>query len=181
VELPIRGRIAYLEIRRAEWARGLLRAPLRWSAVAGGIWLVRDQRLVAAIEDARRLLRELTSAPRDEPWLGPRLDFASEEALYEELVSIWSRSSLQLSRVCRANGITYLHFLEPNPIASPPVGAMRGYPRLASECAQLAAGGVPCRDLASNGRGNQSAESIVAESLIAELTSTRAFDSEIRH
>jgi len=45
---------------------------------------------------------------------GPRVDFETDADLYEHLVDIWQRSSLQLDRLCRANGIRYYHFLQPN-------------------------------------------------------------------
>jgi len=45
---------------------------------------------------------------------GPRVDFSSDAELYDYLVDIWKQSSLQLNRLCEANGIRYYHFLQPN-------------------------------------------------------------------
>jgi hypothetical protein len=166
VVLPVVGRIAYLEVERKRWARELRRPPLRWSAAAGFVWLTRDRMLDAEIAQAQGVLLEHVPEERDYTWTGPQVEFESEEALYEELVSIWGRSSLQMHRLSQANGILYLHFLQPNQYVedSKPMGpderrvayredmlyragAVRGYPLLIRECRRFAANDVPCHDL----------------------------------
>lgn len=166
VELPIVGRIAYLQVERRRWARELRRAPWRWSATAGFVWLARDRRFAAGIGEAQKLLLEYAPEERNYTWTGPQVSFESEDALYEELVAIWSRSSRQMQAIAKENGILYLHFLQPNQYVegSKPMGsaerrvaykedepyrygAERGYPLLIRECARLAERGVPCHDL----------------------------------
>jgi hypothetical protein len=86
--------------------------------------------------------------------------------MYEELASIWRRCSEQLDRLCRADGIVYVHFLQPNQyvpgtkpmgaaeerrawLASHPYrrGVEEGYPRLISAGRMLVAEGVDFHDL----------------------------------
>ena len=164
--LPAVGRYAQLEATRRRWARELGRAPFRWSATAGFIWLARDRMLGAAMFETQRQLLRDSPDEADYAWTGPQIPFESENALAEELVSIWSRSSAQMHRLCRENGIHYLHLLQPNQYVpgSKPMdreerrlavkddqpyrfGAERGYPSLVRECRRLAQRGVPCHDL----------------------------------
>lgn len=45
---------------------------------------------------------------------GPVRSYASEDAMYRELVAMWARSSLQMHALCQGLGIEYVHFLQPN-------------------------------------------------------------------
>ena len=94
-----------MEVERKRWARELRRPPLRWSAAAGFVWLTRDRMLDAEIAQAQGVLLEDVPEERDYTWTGPQVEFESEEALYEELVSIWGQSSLQMHRLSQANGL----------------------------------------------------------------------------
>lgn len=97
---------------------------------------------------------------------GPRMKFPSEDALYLELARIWADSSLQMSRLCEANGIRYIHFLQPNQyiedsktltqeekdVAYNPdhpyrPGVIEGYPCLFRAAEELEAQGVSFHDL----------------------------------
>ena len=166
VVLPIVGRIAYLETERRRWARKLRQPPLRWSATANAVWLVRDRLFGSGLAEAQQLMLDHSPERFDYTWTGPRVGFDSEAALYAELVAIWSRSSEQLQHLSAANGVRYLQFLQPNQYVagSKPMraaeakqalsddspyrrGVAAGYPGLVRECAQLAARGVPCHDL----------------------------------
>jgi hypothetical protein len=96
---------------------------------------------------------------------GPRWKFTDDE-LYDHLTDIWSRSSLQMSYLSRANGIKYYHFLQPNqyvagskqmdaeerkraydPRMRYRAGAVKGYPKLIAAGQKLAASGVAYTDL----------------------------------
>jgi hypothetical protein len=45
---------------------------------------------------------------------GPKVDWEGFTDLFKETALIWKRSSIQLHRLCRENGILYFHFLQPN-------------------------------------------------------------------
>lgn len=117
-----------------------------------------------------RLQAELTAgkAARGTTFLqrGPRQPPLSTAAVLEESAAIWERCSLQLHRLCEANDMTYLHFLQPNQYVagSKPLSefelercywqdsavrqtVMAGYPLLLERVQQLRAAGVNCTDL----------------------------------
>jgi hypothetical protein len=94
------------------------------------------------------------------------MEFASKDALYDHLATIWENSSTQLDRLCSANAIRYFHFLQPNQyvagsktmseeeravsfVADHPYrnGVERGYPLLIGRGRALAARGVRFHDL----------------------------------
>ena len=91
---------------------------------------------------------------------------ASREDAYRQLADLWRRSSLQMHRLCAANGILYLHFLQPNQYVpgSKPMGRAErarafdeqqpyrrpveeGYPWLQRAGAALSRDGVRFHDL----------------------------------
>jgi hypothetical protein len=91
--------------------------------------------------------------------------YADEGELLRELVALWSASSLQLHRLCAANGAAYFHFLQPNqyygarrlsdaeraraydPHHPYRPGVVAGYPRLIQAGVELAAQGLDFFDL----------------------------------
>ena len=161
----LRGQRDYLRGRRRSWATTLAKAPYRYSILAGFVWRWRDNTLTATIEEARQLI--LDHEPSEVSYLatGPRLALESEH-VYEELARVWHRSSLQMSRLCDANGVAYFHFLQPNQYVpnskklsseeresaySPDhpyrLGVVEGYPILEHEGIALVEAGVHFRDL----------------------------------
>lgn len=129
--------------------------------------LARNQRARAAAE--QRLLEEalrerLARRPLTYQERGPRYPYG--DAMFADFAALWRNASLQMDALCRANGITYLHLLQPNQyvpgsktfdeteraraLADPGTayreGVERGYPALLREAAQLGAAGVPFVD-----------------------------------
>jgi len=45
---------------------------------------------------------------------GPSYHYESESDMFKDLASVWKMSSIQMHRLCAANGIRYFHFLQPN-------------------------------------------------------------------
>ncbi len=159
------GLVTYLRARRAGLAAGFAVPPWRYSVTAGLVWTLLDRLAAARIADARRALDAFRPADRQYQATGPARP-ATQAAAYEELVSVWARGSLQLDRLCRANGIRYFHFLQPNqyvegskpmgpderrvavnPAQPYRLGVERGYPLLRAKGRELAADGVAFRDL----------------------------------
>jgi len=160
------GELVYLEALRGDWAAAMSRGPLTWSATWNLAWRLRDRSLERGA--ARVEARLLAHAPGEERFVaqGPYRPPVSEEALYDELVGIWSRASLQMHRLCTANGIRYVHLLQPNQYVpgSKPMGreeraraiseaspfrgpVERGYPRLSAAGAELVGEGIRFEDL----------------------------------
>jgi hypothetical protein len=101
--------------RRLDLAETFDRRPLRWSFVAGVAWSVLDSRharRAASLE----LALERSGDGEDQSYTvtGPAREYASEGAVLEDLVALWSRASHLMDGITRPAGITYLHFLQPN-------------------------------------------------------------------
>jgi hypothetical protein len=99
---------------RLDAARLFSRRPLRYSSLANLTWIVVDSRAETAL---LVLQDEYLKAPKPAANYaveGPGWTFASRRDLYRHLVALWKNSSLQLGRLCAANGIRYYHFLQPN-------------------------------------------------------------------
>jgi len=160
------GEIRYLENHRKRWAAMFAGPPLRYSIASNLLWWVRDSALLAGIWQAREFLHAWEPRQRNYLASGPTRTYASRSEMYEELAAIWRRSSLQLDRLCRANGIAYFHFLQPTLYlrGSKPVSELEqkiashyahpyraasetGYPLLVRDGRKLAERGVRFRDL----------------------------------
>jgi hypothetical protein len=160
------GKIAYLEDTRTQWATLFHRAPLSWSVTANLIWQLRDRRLTDEVARTSAALGEYQ--PRLLPYcaVGPSRTWSSEAELYQEMVAVWQRCSLQLAAICKANGIAYYHFLQPNQYVpgSKPLGAEerkrawednqcnktsveQGYPLLRRAGTELRRAGISFHDL----------------------------------
>lgn len=163
------GRIALSKARRYTWQRRLAVTPLRYSPFCLTAWHLLD-RLRSARETAWEAeLRGATgeSGPANLQEHGPRYSAASMADVLDDSVAVWKRSSLQIWRLCAANGIQYLHALQPSqylegskPLSEeeqraaigPPDFAFRrpaemGFPKLRRVGQELQALGVPFEDL----------------------------------
>jgi hypothetical protein len=153
---------------RAAWARRFLGWRLDRSVVMCVLWRARD---LALERECARLARDLEEARAAgvAGFLahGPPVDMPSDpDRLYDTLAGQWHTCSLQMHRLCEANGIRYYHFLQPNQYVegSKPMRreerarafdenhfyrpcVTRGYPWLRRHGAQLAAEGVRFTDL----------------------------------
>lgn len=90
----------------------------RESVFALTIWELYDRRLQNNIYSLNNKLTRLSemAVPEKETTtaLGPFEPFQSESDLWKFAADIWFNSSLQMERLCKANGIEYFHFLQPN-------------------------------------------------------------------
>ncbi len=108
------GAIEHLIRARREAALAFADSGWAWSPLARLLNVREDERVserIAAFE------AELTSLPLDEvPWFvrGPARDHGPLEELVAEGARVWERCSRQLEALCRANGIRYVHVLQPN-------------------------------------------------------------------
>lgn len=159
--VPVLGELAYLASRRRDAAARALESPWRRSWTYRFAWKLRDRALWDAVRRAEAELRA-ESLSDDPSRVGPKY----EGDPLDLLVRVWRESSLQMDRLCRANGIEYVHFLQPNQYVkgSKPLSEEErevayepdhpyaeevpaGYARLVPGCAELRAQGVHCYDL----------------------------------
>ncbi len=160
------GYVAYLRHRQSDTARFFDAIPIRYSPTAMLVWASMNahndlaiQRQIIAI--SAKSIKELSYCAS-----GPPEHFESDEQLYQHCVDIWARSSIQLHRLCAANGIQYFHFLQPNQYVAntKPIGpveasiavseespfrvpVMQCYPLMQSKSDDLAKAGVAFTDL----------------------------------
>lgn len=160
------GQAAWLEEQRARLARSSSVPALGWSPTWNLAWRLRDRGLARELAGVETRL--LSHAPEETGFAarGPWREYASDAELYDHLAELWAASSLQMHRLCAANGARYFHFLQPNQYVpgSKPMGeaerrlavsagspfrvpAEEGYPRLAREGEGLRAAGVAFHDL----------------------------------
>lgn len=137
--------------------------PLRRSSLALILWDRIHAVLRSELLGQERRLRELLAASQS----GPSASHSrSLEEVLKESVELWGRSSIQMWRICRSNGIVYVHVLQPNQYVegSKPLDAReqrlawtrdfphrrateRGYPLLIVAGGRLKRLGVPFHNL----------------------------------
>ncbi len=165
--LEMLGGLYALDASRRRWATTLLGCGAERSALGLLLWLSRDRFLEARRSELVAELDRHEVAPGSSYAVtGPKLAFASEAALFDHLANLWRDSSLQMKRLCDANGIAYHHFLQPNQYVadSKPMGAderriairpghpyghgvVAGYPLLRGRGNELVQSGVSFHDL----------------------------------
>ena len=166
VALKLIGELSFLQARRTELAVRCSQFVVRHSGLGNLVWRLLDRNHVAR---RRALEQELEAASRARLRFathGPKTPYGSEAEFYPELARIWRVGSLQMFHLCRANGIRYFHFLQPNqyfpdskPLSAeerrlafvPGHGYQRpvelGYPALRAAGQTLRGLGVPFEDL----------------------------------
>lgn len=160
------GEAALLRQQRKGLAASFSAAPIRYSVIAHQVWRFLDARNRRGQNRVSDEFRETRAVSADYAATGPDAQLRSTEELYGFLVDLWARASLQLDRLCRANGIRYYHFLHPNQyvqgsktltasekkqafLETHPYrrGVDRGYPGLRDAGPRLRQGGVNFVDL----------------------------------
>jgi hypothetical protein len=101
-----------------QWRRRLAGAasiPIaRHSVTLNVVWKIVDRDLENSIN--RQQLEWLKQPVADGNYAatGPFAVYADDAHMYADLADKWKAASLQMSRLARANGIAYYHFLQPN-------------------------------------------------------------------
>jgi hypothetical protein len=164
------GERAYLRENRRRWNEFLYGTPWRYSPIITLVRRVLDQnyaRRLAALQiafenDVEDELSYEAAGPRQHWPAG----YEAYEALIQDLVDIWARSTRQMHYIAEGNGALFIAFLQPNQYlegskrltaeeldraysrTSPLRSTVnRGYPRLRKAGAKLAREGVRFRDL----------------------------------
>ena len=119
-DLDQRTRLSMAELgmisrKRLRLAQTFDRWPLRSDYVAGLAWSLLDGRQAnRAAEVELRLARSGEGGRQSYTATGPAREYSNDQALLEDLVTLWSRASRLMDGVSRSTGITYLHFIQPN-------------------------------------------------------------------
>lgn len=90
--------------------------PLAVRSIIVGVALAAGQQFIAdqASQAERQLLSYNRPAEYHRAIDGPRFTGSSDTDLYRQLAQVWAESSRQLDRLCRSNGVIYVHCLQPN-------------------------------------------------------------------
>lgn len=105
------GRVVYLRDERRRAAERFSQGVAPYSISLQLLWRTRDGSIETALAEAQQELDTYAGRPEAATLSGPAIE---EPEVLGELVDVWARSSIQLARLCQANGIRYLHFLQPN-------------------------------------------------------------------
>jgi hypothetical protein len=108
-------RLLEVRARRQQAARAIVDSPLRYSPTRNLIWKIEDTYFsgqLAALATETSSARDAQS--RGYEGTGPPQLFTDRTRMLEHLVAIWGDSSRQINSLCRGNGITYVHILQPN-------------------------------------------------------------------
>ncbi|MBZ0111090.1 MAG: hypothetical protein K8J08_01380 [Thermoanaerobaculia bacterium] len=160
------GQIAWHRERRRRLAALFSKPALRWSHLAGAIWQGLDHRVRKEMERSEMEVLETSSNRSSFLAQGPDRSYPDRVAMFEDLAQGWYQASVQIDYLCRAQGIEYHHFLQPNQYVpgSKPIGAEReaktwvenaryrsaieeGYPWLQQFGQKLVAQGIAFHDL----------------------------------
>ena len=167
--LTLIGRRSFLMKRRQTVARICAGSPFRYHVVSNVLWELYDAWSARQISEQHLAAVQYQGEPQDQPGYlvsGPSFEFSDEAELYDELVKVWQRSSMQMHKLSLANQIEYFHFLQPNQYVrgskiltederkvayseSHPYkkGVEKGYPRLVEAGKRLKDRGVRFYDL----------------------------------
>jgi hypothetical protein len=159
---------ARLESLKEQAARLALQLESRSSFVSTG-WLRLRQKMIAReIRGLEEKFRQATFPDLTFQTRGRGRSYATDAEMFEQLVSVWSNASKQIDLLCRAQGVAYHHFIQPNqyypgsktlsteekayfydPNHPYRFGAENGYPYLLRDAKSLREAGVNVVDLST--------------------------------
>jgi hypothetical protein len=153
--------------QRQGWAIWMGQSWLRDTHTANYLWFLNDMRLWRQQNSlAEQLQTHRLTNGRSFAQDGPDNHLPDDRAALEAAIDVWARTSQQLHRLCAANGIGYLHVLQPNQyhLGSKPLSDLerdkfyndkdrlsiciqRGYPLAIARGSDLRSDGLPFADL----------------------------------
>lgn len=113
------GHATYLRDRQRGFAAAFDAWPWRASSTGLFLWAAINEYQERAVRKLQDDLQRLSLHDLGYGASGAPESFDSDDELYRHCVEIWMRSSIQLQRLCAANGAQYFHFLQPNQHAEP--------------------------------------------------------------
>ncbi len=167
--LGILGEISLLHKKQQKWADLFSTKPLRYSIFANLIWWYYNKMIINEKTVKEIVLQQYKiSQENNISYIatGPSFDYKNDSDLYGFLADIWMKCSIQMNKICMANGIEYYHFLQPNQyVADSKImtqeernialndnstykeGAEKGYPYLIKAGEKMTQSGVNFHDL----------------------------------
>ncbi len=115
--LMILGEIASLKEKRKRAAALFSTFPFRQSNALNILWKYLDKSLAHKEVMAELALQQYEVSRKEDAGYtatGPPFEYEDRRELYEALADYWKECSIQMGRLCEANGIAYYHFLQPN-------------------------------------------------------------------
>ncbi len=118
----ILGKLAFFRSLRLRWAAYFEQSFGGRTASGNLLWEVGNRMIDRRVLKAGTALRLIEEQQALAAGAGPP---TGEAQMYQQLVELWTEASMQLDRLCRANGIRYFHFLQPNQyvVGSKPMSA----------------------------------------------------------
>ena len=161
------GETQYLRRIRSDWSSIMNRRYLLRSFCWFAVWKSRERELSSRINRLQLAMMELETGRSDDPSVsGPVFKKCTLPVLAEALAAHWANCSRLMDDICRANGIRYYHYLQPNqyvpdtrnltpmemkkafdPDHPYRQGVLDGYPHLIRFGKNLAASGMVFTDL----------------------------------
>ena len=108
------GELVVVEGERRHRAELFEIRPLSAFAPWNLLWRVLDDRSRMRLAEIQGELADLDAHKRPYRSHGPPWQYAGENRVLAALARQWATASLQMHRLCAANGIRYIHFLQPN-------------------------------------------------------------------
>ena len=94
------------------WAQ---RFPFRWSVFCVTLADIWGRRIEAEVYEQDSQLRKVVSNTyRASVHSGPQQTYSTDLSFFRHAVEAWRKASSNMAQLCRANGIEYFHFLQPN-------------------------------------------------------------------
>jgi hypothetical protein len=109
-----RTKMLLIDADRATCSRLFSQPPWRYSPLANLLWVLWDRRLAYRSARAIDAFHAASHASPSYAATGPRRHFATTKERYDFLVQTWADSSVVMDRICKAYGMRYFHFLQPN-------------------------------------------------------------------
>lgn len=164
--VTLAGLIRVNQVTTERWRARFANTALRHSSLALAVWRLISQDATAERDGLEQQLRQNLDALSADDTTTRSMRQALDLSGMQDMVSLWSQASREMSELCRAEAIRYLHVLQPNQyfpgernftrwerhhVIAPPdykyrAAAERGYPLLVAAAAELRREGLPVLD-----------------------------------
>lgn len=116
-KLTLIAEISFFDEKMRTWANVLATTPLRYTITANLLWRRYHLKLYNERQRKAQALEQHAVKRKEELGYiatGPSFPYNSEAEMFQQLANVWKICSLQMHKLCAANGIVYVHFLQPN-------------------------------------------------------------------
>ncbi|MFH2002752.1 MAG: hypothetical protein ABIK28_23980 [Planctomycetota bacterium] len=109
------GKTVFLRKVKQKWAQAFQKWSFPYSVSLQYLWKLGDRFVNKRISSSIQYISSGHN-PKNLPFSvrGPGIESMTEENIYPQMARFWMECSLLLDQICRAKGIRYYHFLQPN-------------------------------------------------------------------